>query len=245
MNDKFLTQFQKEPDSDFAHKLWGRLQQVTPVTAVSATPIPHKRPLRLAVAFAILIFLFIAGLSPAVQAQIEVVLRQIGGETYKETAVYPGTADVETIIENETLNGEEAQLLEDARQRLGLNFNLPTALPERFTIIPEVIYGEVAGPSATFRWTDALSYYVIVLDVRHVNPDINWVVSPGSLEEVQINGHPAALVTGGWSADTQEWDDAEGVKELRWNQNGIAYSLTMFGNTLTQEEFVAIAESIE
>lgn len=245
MNDKFLTQFRQKPDISFTNKLWGRLQQVAPETAVSPQPVRHRRSYRFATAAA-LVFLFIVAFSPAVRAQIEDILRQIGGLQYKETAVYPGaTEEKVVIIKNETLTGEEAQLLEDARGRLGLNFNLPTALPERFTIFNDVIYGEVAGPSATFRWNDAESYYVLVLVISRANPDINWVVSPDSLEEVQINGHPAALISGGWDTNTQAWDDAEGAKELRWTQNGIAYSLTMFGDILTEEALIAIAESIE
>lgn len=246
MNHKFLTQFRQEPDPVFGKKLWGRLRQVTPETAVFPKPNGQRRSYRLAVVAIVFMFLFLAGFSPAVRAQIGDMLRQIGGQSFKETAVYPGDTNEEvTIIENETLTGEEAQLLEDARRRLGLNFNLPTALPDRFTIINEVVYGEIAGPSALLRWNDAESSYVLILDVRRANPDINWVVANGSLEEVQINGQPAALITGGWNADTQEWDVAEGAKELRWTQSGIAYSLTMFGGMLTDDAFMAIAESIE
>jgi hypothetical protein len=188
----------------------------------------------------------VAGFSPAVRAQIETIIRQIGGVNFKETAVYPGVPEEEiTIIENEVLNGTEAQLLEDARQRLGLQFNLPTSLPGRFTLFDDVVYGSVAGPSAMFRWNDSQSYYVLVLDVQHYNPEVNWVVGENSTQEVQINGQSAALITGGWNADTQAWDEAEGAQVLRWHKNGIEYSLTMFGNILTQEEFIAIAESIE
>lgn len=246
MNNKFLTQFRQEPDPVFGNKLWGKLQQVAPETAVSPQSVRQRRSYRLAVAAVVFIFLVLASFSPAVRAQIDVILRQIGGQQFKETAVYPGATDEEvTIVESEILVGAEAQLLEDARRRLGLNFNLPTALPDRFTMVDKVVYDELMGPSAMFRWEDSQSYYMLVLYVGRANPEINWVVAPGSLEEVQINGHPAALITGGWNADTHEWDDAEGAKELRWTQNGITYSFTMFGNILTEEAFIAIAESIE
>jgi len=247
MNNKFLTQFRQEPDPVFGNKLWGKLQQVAPETAVASQPVHQRRSYRrLAIAAVVFTFLCLVGFSPEVRAQIGDILRQIGGQQFKETAVYPGADDEEvTIVEGETLKGEEAQLLEDARRHLGLDFNLPTTLPDRFTLLDEVVYGEIAGPSAMFRWQDSQSHYVLVLDVRRANPDINWVVAPDSLEEVQIDGQPAALITGGWNAETREWDDAEGAKELRWTQHGIAYSLTMFGNMLTDEAFLTIAESIE
>ncbi len=246
MRNKFLTQFRQEPDTSFADGLWWRLRQIAPETAVTPEPMRQPRRYRLAVAVVALLFLLLAGFSPAVRAQIDGILQQIGEQWFKETAVYPGADDENvTIIANEMLIGEEAQLLEDARRRLRLNFHLPTALPERFTIVNEVTYSDVAGPSAMFRWSDSQSYYVLVLTVSRANPHMNWVVGEGSLEEVTINGQPAALITGGWNADTQEWDDAEGAKELRWRDNGVAYSLTMFGNVLTEEAFFAIAESIE
>ena len=252
MNDKFLTQFRKKPNKMFEDNLWRRLQQIKWETAVSPQPKPHKRPFRLAPTFAIVALLLLTAFSlPSVRAQIEDVLRQIGGIVYKETAVYPGAVDDEeiTIIESETVNGTRESLVEDARRRLDLEFNLPSAIPERFILDDNVIYNEVSGTSAMFLWLDSEpeSRGSFSLDLRRTSQDINWVVGLNHTKEVQINGQTAALISGGWNADTQKWedDDANAIKVLRWEQNNIEYSLTMYGNTLSEEEFITIAESIE
>lgn len=245
MDDKFLTQFQKEPDRDFADGLWGQLRMIVPR---SEPVVRRKRPFRLALTLTIFATLFALGFSPAVRAQIEDVLRQIGGIRFKETAVYPGAGvdeDEIIIIESELVRGENEVLIEEARTRLALDFNVPSALPERFTMAKEVLYSDVGDASARFRWRDADSIDSLFLEVRIANPDINWIVGPNSTEEVLINGRSAALITGNWDTNSQEWDNDEGTKVLRWEQNGIEYSLMIFSDILTDEELIAIAESIE
>lgn len=245
MDDKFLTQFQKDPDRDFADGLWAQLGMIVP----RFEPVVRRnRPFRLALTLTIFATLFALGFSPAVRAQIEDVLRQIGGIGFQETAVYPG-ADVDEdeidIIESELVRGKNEVLIEEARARLALDFNVPDTLPEQFTMAKEVLYSDVGDASARFRWRDSKSIDSLFLDVRIANPEITWIVGPNSTEEVLINGRSAALISGNWDADSQEWDSDEGTKVLRWEQNGIEYSLMIYSEILTDEELIAIAESIE
>ncbi len=244
MNDKFLTQFQKEPNNIFKASLWQRLQHVVPVTQPVRTRVLEKRPFRLALAITLIGFFVIAGFSPGLQEQIEDVIRRIDGISFKETATYPGSGLEPIIVKNEEHRGVLEQLAEEARAKTGLQFNIPSFIPAGYEFDGRVVYGQVGGTSASFIWINQRTYYGLLLDIQRANPDRNWVVGPDSTEEVFVNGQPAALIRGGWNADTQQWDEIEGGTVLRWDQDGIEYSLTAFGNVLTDATLIAIAESI-
>ncbi|MEM7335787.1 MAG: hypothetical protein AAF490_27160 [Chloroflexota bacterium] len=243
MNDKFLTQFQKEPNPLLKASLWHRLQQIQPVTPDSPQSIWTKRPFQFALAITLIGFLTAAGFMPQVQAQIEDVIRRIGGVTIKETQTTPNIGEDVIIVPNTVVTGPLDEMVLDSQERLGFEYEFPTSIPSRYEF-RKVTYGHVGRTSASFLWIENQSRTGLILDIRRANSEINWLVGPDSTEEVTVNGQPAALTTGAWNADTNRWDQSFGTISLRWEQDGVEYNLSGMVNAITSNSLIDIAESV-
>lgn len=242
MNDKKLHNFRRTPDKAYADKLYYRIEQMP----MAAAPPPQRQAapshkVRLAWAFAILIGgILIMALVPGVRARLEDVVRQIGGLTVLITEDYPGRDDNPRIVPDDTIT------LEEARERLDFEFNLPAYVPEGL-VLQEEISGSNIDTSIRLSWQDEDQPGLgLMLRVGKADPDVQWVVGPNSVTEVMVNDVPATLVHGGWNADTQEWED-NGFRDLRWQIDGVEYTLSS-GNVewggVSDEELIKIAESI-
>jgi hypothetical protein len=243
MNDKKLHTFRRTPDDNYTDTLYQRLVMLP--QAQTAPPQPQQngrsRKTRLAWAFAILIGgILIMAIVPGVRARLEDVVRQIGGLTVLITEDYPGRDDNPRIVPDDTVT------LEEARDRLDFDFNLPVYVPEGL-VLQEDISGSNIDTSIRLSWHDEdQPGRILILRVGKADPDVRWVVGPNSVTEVMVNDIPATLVHGGWSADTQKWED-NGSHDLRWQIDGVEYTLSS-GNEewggLSEEELIKIAESI-
>jgi hypothetical protein len=241
MKDKFLHTFRREPDQEFAQKLYQRLVTLPPAEAFPHSPSHPSRKMRRAWVFATLVFMFlIIAMVPGVRARFEEILKQIGGLTVFITDQYPGVDDP-TIVPSDVLT------LEEARARLDFEFNLPTWVPEGLTLSEDEVRASNITPKLSLTWLDEnMAGRILVLSVSKAEPDVQFVVGPNSVTEVMVNDITATLIRGGWYVDTQSWRD-DGSRTLRWQMNGVAYQLTTGNETwggLSDEELIQVAESI-
>jgi len=154
-----------------------------------------------------------------------------------ETDEYPGESGTGTIIPEETMS------LDEARAVLPFDFSLPTWAPEGFVLQEGVAVALPREmPYARLWWRNDDLHQSIYLEVMYPATDEqrpNWVVGPGSVEEVEVNGQPAALVHGAWNADAQEFGGD--LLTLMWERDGVYYSLV--GMEGQAEDLVRMAGS--
>jgi hypothetical protein len=259
MNDNFLRNFRQEPPRQMMDALYQQIatmpgdRRPQPVTRGPAARGAVARPrtrLRALAAAALLLLLCLTSLfTPAVRALVEDVVRQIGGLTVRETALYPGGGEAPRITAVESVT------LDEARARAGYEFALPSALPERY-VLEEVIIVSPAGQTVTVRWrSETVRGDFLVLRVARANSEVEWMVGPDSVEIVGVNGAEAQFIRGGWSSDSRTWDPSLG-RDIRWVRDGIQYHLST-GNEfmcpgqennqcpLSDEDLIRIAESVE
>jgi len=64
-----------------------------------------------------------------------------------------------------------------------------------------------------------------------------------SIEEVLVDGKPAALVRGGWNADMKLWEN-RGQLQLHVPHNGQTYIFSAMETSVSIDELIRIAESL-
>lgn len=237
MNDDFLYDYHQPPRRAFSAALWARLEARP--SAGSAL----RRPLRWALAALVVGGLLMAGL-PAARAGLAEVLREIGGMVFNETDQYPGGTDGGETLAERTLT------LAEARQALPFTFSLPTWAPEGY-VLDEQSVAVLADPRFTLsyarlRWLspEGTSYIYLMVDFNAGETTVGEVsVGPGSVETVQVNGQPAALVRGSWGYDTQVWG-ADDLMFLLWLRGELAYRMSGVEGEVSAEDLIRMAQSI-
>ena len=69
---------------------------------------------------------------------------------------------------------------------------------------------------------------------------VKWLVESDDIQELEVNGQPAALVISGWDADTGQWN-RESARVLNWMKGNEMYQLHSFGAPV--EDLIRMAES--
>lgn len=247
MNDDFLKAFQRQPREEFAFSLYKRLSRFQGGTERFKRPSFTLRTLAIGSVALILVLAGLLTTSPSVRAAIAEILRDIGGMTFVETSQYPGgNGPVETVP-------VEWMTLEEAQARLPHPIQLPAWLPEgsvrrdlvevstwpnnvtMVQIFWEIIDQEENGPAfPTFH----------LLIHTYTGKNDGWIVGQDALEEVSINGQPAALFRGGWDADLQEWNPNIPNITLSWTNGEIVYTLNWPPAEISTDDMFQVAESI-
>jgi len=71
------------------------------------------------------------------------------------------------------------------------------------------------------------------------------VVGEGAVEEITLNGEPAALLRGGWNSDTQSYDMGIHAQTIKWfYDEHTVYALKSSDDAMEVEDLIGIAESI-
>jgi hypothetical protein len=177
--------------------------------------------------------------SPAVQAGVSHVIREIGGITF----VGPDEAEANAtpVPESQiTLVPEERLPLSEAREKLPFDISLPTWVPDGFTMSSSVrisYFGTKYTPVEIIWYGSDPMVGGIILDVGQ---KVNWLVDPDHIQEVQVNGQPAGLTGGNWDADTGQWSGDD--QTLTWMKGDVMYRL--YSRALSTEDLIRVAESI-
>jgi hypothetical protein len=141
-----------------------------------------------------------------------------------------------TIVPQETLSLAEAQA------NLPYSISLPAWVPDGFKMgsLARIDYFPGAGPQVTITWYGS-DPNVGNIDLTIYAQRIDWLVETDDVQEVEVNGQPAALVVGGWDADSGQWDDEAG-RMLNWMKGNEMYQLHSMGAAI--EDLIRMAESI-
>ncbi len=98
----------------------------------------------------------------------------------------------------------------------------------------------MAPPQASITWYSP-DPSVGNIDLAIFGKRVNWLADTDSVEEVEVNGQPAALVGGSWDYDTGQWNTEVNVT-LSWMKGEGMYQLHATGASV--EDLLRIAESI-
>ena len=232
MNDDFLTRFRKPPPREFSEALYERIStEMNTQRHFNIRRITFAAALGLAIIAA---FVF----SPAAQAAISRVIREIDGVTF----IGPDEAEANQppIPESQiTLVPEERLPLSEARQRVPFDISLPTWVPDGFTMSTTVrisYFGTKYTPVEIMWYGSDPMVGGIILDVGQ---KVSWLVDTDHVQEVQVNGQPAGLTGGNWDADSGQWDGDD--QTLTWMKGDVMYRLS---SRLPVQDLIRVAESI-
>jgi len=237
MNENYLKQFRKSPDSQFIEKIHARLEKKERLQVIKKY-----------FAFSALSVIFLLGIlmtiSSTVRADVLRTIEEIAGLRFDVTSNYPGIPDEKvTIVPSEYLSLVEAQ------NRFPSPVMLPAYVPqgyERQTDVEFFVLGDI--PTLITRWGSTEKHTGnIELDIKHCSSgfeNCGMTVGEGSLEEIMLNEKPAAVIRGSWNYDTQQYDlSATTAIQWKYDENTI-YTLSTWNQDMPLEELIRMAESI-
>ena len=92
--------------------------------------------------------------------------------------------------------------------------------------------------------SDVYKRQLLELEIENLPPEESkWLVGLESIEEVLVDGEPAALVRGGWHADTKQWENPE-ILHLYIPHKGQTYIFSSMEKDIPVDELIRMAESL-
>jgi hypothetical protein len=212
---------------------------VTRVRSIPTVQEPKRRAVprwAWGLAAAALLFVVLLSTSPSLRAAIAGLDVTIGNIRLSVADRSPDSSDAK-IIEPELMS------LEAAREVVPFAFGIPTEIPDGLAMDEQVRVNDLGGgPFVEMQWTKpgggGFSF-----SVRQDPGSPSWLVGLDSYREIEIGGEPAAIVTGGWDADSQEWGWLEHTT-LIWAVDGVQYTLGAGVDNFTGADLITIAESV-
>ncbi len=248
MNDEFLIHYRRTPRRAFADDLYARLtrdRRPGMVNLLVATP---GRRFATGLIALCLVASTVLLAAPGARAAVGQFIRTIGGITFDFTTPPPDSSGA-TIVPERVVN------LAEARATLPFELHLPAWAPEGFVLQEDQVRillhtSGTERQTVSFTWWDPAHRQSIHLTIDVDHPASSWgqwlVGSESSVEEVVINGQPAALVRGGW--ENGQWG-AEPAITLLWQPAGAEATYMLSAWTqftqLTQEDLIRMAESVQ
>lgn len=256
MNDDFMHALQKAPPHAFSRRLYRRIagqsagqgagldSEATHPAPRTGLRLPTARQLGLGLAAICLALALTFAISPAARARINDVLNSVGGLIFSETTLYPGGSGPERTFPEQTVTAEQAAGM------LPFSFNLPEWAPPGFVFEADRVV-VMNDPNEALNyvrlgWQNQAAGAALHLTLTWwpgEEQSNGYVIGPDSLEEVSVNGQPAAIVRGAWNVDTEEWSGANLIA-LHWERDGITYHLDGAESAVTVEDLVRMAESV-
>ena len=235
MNEEYLKQFRKSPDSELVEKIHTRLGKRERTQKI-------KQYFTRSFLALILAFGMLLAISPTVRAQVLYYWKKVAGMTFLVSKDLPADAYVLKVDDNWSL--------EEAQTRFASPISLPSYVPqgyERTSIVQHILDGYVDLVTVTWR----KDYETIDLTIQHCFPDLEFDGIKGAncgagaitklIEEITLNGRPAALVYDRMASETR----SPVSLSIFWlyNENTV-YSLGVSGEYLSREELIKMTESI-
>jgi hypothetical protein len=235
MNERFLRDYSITPRPAFIQDLRNRLatQKDNGLRVRSL----QFRPIALGAITLLLALTVTLAISPSVRAQLQEWTGVIGGVFFTTTGDYPGEDGAVTIIPSEEMS------LEEARAILPFVIDLPTSIPEGYALEEKVsILRFEDGVERVFIHWSASEKALLELEIENTT-EPKWLVGPESIDEVLVRGKTAALVRGGWNADTKQWDNL-GTLTLYLAHNDQTYIFVAREDDIPVDKLLHIAESL-
>ena len=235
MNDDFLTRYRKSPSREFSEALYKRID-----VPMNLKRTPALRRLTFAAGLCMALVASVA-FSPSARAAFNGLIVQIDEMVFFEP---DETASQATPLPESqvTLVPEERLPLDEAQAKLPYSIHLPSWVPDGFQMgaAVRIAYFPGAGPQVTVTWYGS-DPNVGNIDLTIFAQRIDWLVETDDVREVEVNGQPAALVVGGWDADSGQWD-AGAARMLNWMKGNEMYQLHSPGAPV--DDLIRMAESI-
>jgi len=237
MNDKFLRSYRIAPRLAFAQDMRKRLKIDEEKTLRVRTLL--LRPVAIGAITLLLVLTLTLVVSPAARAQVQDWVGQVGGVLFTATGDYPGGDEPVTIAPSEKMS------LEDARAILPFTIDLPAWVPEGYVLEETVTFVHFEdGVERIFIQWRAPQKALLELEIENLPPEESkWLVGQESIEEVLVDGEPAALVRGGWHADTKQWENPE-ILHLYIPHKGQTYIFSSMEKDIPVDELIRMAESL-
>jgi len=237
MNDKFLRSYRIAPRLAFAQDMRKRLKIDEEKTLRVRTLL--LRPVAIGAITLLLVLTLTLVVSPAARAQVQDWVGQVGGVLFTATGDYPGDNEPVTIAPSEKMS------LEDASAILPFTIDLPTWVPEGYVLEETVTFVHFEdGVERIFIQWRAPQKALLELEIENLPPEESkWLVGQESIEEVLVDGEPAALVRGGWHADTKQWENPE-ILHLYIPHKGQTYIFSSMEKDIPVDELIRMAESL-
>lgn len=248
MNDDFLIQYWRTPRRAFADDLFARLAPERAPTGYAGLVSSPVRAFAAGLAALVLIAATVLLATPGARAAVGQLIRTIGGITFHYVASPPDSSEA-TIVPHTVVS------LAEARTTLPFELRLPAWAPDGYVLQedevriwrPQPPVSGIEPQSVTLTWRNPAYDQGIRLCIAYpASTWANWLVGHEStVEEIVINGQPAALVRGAW--EDGEWRP-ELDMTLLWVPEGSAasYSLSAMPRftQVSVEDLIRMAESV-
>lgn len=260
MNDEFMHKFYEAPRPEFENRLYERISKES--QSHFAQIFFNNRTFRSSALAFVFLFLIAAGVYVVSESR----WNKVGGiwvDVQQTLTLEWSPSDLE-IVEQEP----ECLTVEEAREILRFDFQVPTWAPDGFTFDNRICGIDTTSDFAGLSWKGADQYSGISITLRNLrgfnvasqeyevgSGSTMFPVAPGSYEEVQIRGKPAILVRGDWEypwgtedivpevpgTRELEWDERRGL-QLYWVEGEVLYYLNTFAD-VSAEDLIKMAES--
>lgn len=191
----------------------------------------------------ILGLLLLFTLSGPARAGMLELIKRIGGFNIEELETAP------TIPPNPTVYYYTPQPLPGALQNLPFKFGMPAYIPDGYTLNNDIVVAE-SKTWVSLKWINRKGQEISMLVQQ--DWDMKLPAGVGGAEEIQINGEPALLLRGWWSADgSGKWDANRNVLQLYWRHGDLIYSFDFSNLPLNSykdvyiQELIWVAESLQ
>ncbi len=235
MNEEYLKGFRKSPDSQILEKIHVRLEKRERSQKI-------KQYFTRSVLVLILAFGMLLIFSPTARAQVLYYWQKVAGMTFMVSNELPAGAYIMKV--------DDYWTLEEAQTRFASPISLPTYIPqgyERTSTLQHILDGYVDLVMVTWK----NGYETIDLTIQHCFPDLEVDRIKGgncgagaikiSIDEITLNGKPAALVYDSSAAQTR---DQTGLSIFWLYNENTVYDLNYLGKSISREELIKMAESI-
>lgn len=253
MNEKDLTRFRKSPRPEFADALYQRISEPMTEKTLKTSVLPLRRA-ALALGLLLVVLLFTLTFSPAARAVASEQIRRIGALIFREAGDEPTLAAEPTVSAPSAADApRHVALAQDAARLAGFEVRAPRYLPAG--------YVQEGGWSVDRRESGVY----VVSSYRHHGNDQFLLLNQTrytagttfeqsyadneQVSEIAVAGQKGIWISGRLMTDPEEMNrEPAGEPHLQptnwliWQEGEIVY--TLFGNGLTQDEMIQVAESL-
>lgn len=248
MNEEFIKQFRKSPETQFVEKIHARLERRERVHR-------YKNYLTRSALALLLMFGMLMTFSTTARAEVS---RTIARSQLGEILMcYIGFNPIGTYMESNpvncsgdgalTVNPNEKLSLEDAQSRFPSPVVLPKYLPQGFDRQNDAEFFDLTDqPTLVITWDHRNNYKPIKLLISHHSVELKTyaqTLGKGAIEDVTLNGKPAIIVRGVWNIGVQDNDFMMTAIMWRYDENTV-YTLMSLEQAVPLDELIKMAESI-
>jgi hypothetical protein len=233
MNDDFLTRLRKPPRPELEVNLYRSINQPAPNRFVAV----QKRVWRLIVPILIIAFLTVI-MSPKVRADVLDAIQSVGGLWFELT-----NRVVPIDLTKATVYPVNSGPVNTIRDQVPFHFSIPTWVPEGFVFQNDV--GHASDYSwVMMGWNKGLINLSLMVQKDGLYTKSNPVPA-GSVEQIEVNHHQAALIRGNLDLGSGKWNPDARELDLIWRQDNLVYTLPTNNLQMPVEDLIRMAESLK